>query len=645
MRLTRILSLQWGPAAVAGTVVPPRRKRQFVMKEGRGPCVSGSCGDENSNTERPPPHGSTSFASIPHRTSSGVARALSQREEYRAFKEEEEASMRRRGVPGEWLSPMPKRYGFYDGIDEHGYEAPRASKEERRAMLQAALERNAASVVEFTEGGEQDIDMGGLPESEYHGQAGWTTIPRESALYNNVMAREELDSRTRNNSWTMARQQQQRRSGVCSGADGEGAAPLGTDDSDSVIDDKRRRRRQDEGSYSSVFDGDLLEPNYESIGQPCSTYGLRKMFVAGFTGYQGIITKEEEARICDELMQLLQDRRAAYIAEETRYCVNLYEKELGIPGKDTLAFAMSRAPTLQRVLERFFHLGLIPSPPNICQVSEMIGNFSGYPVHKKPLTIGPYCGILNLVSTTVMYLQHLDSPWFPRVHVNPRSLFVVEQPCLGDYKMGYKRTHQPFHTFEYATRVSKDYRIEVMFATVEAAQMRYLKEAVGMTEYAERKQLSEGSPDQMTILPSPISSSQTSVLSGASDGVVPPFSGSTDKWLERLNHQMHASERDTEMGNKGTLVDGTALREQLLASGFIGAKPRPFEATAITAEANSGEVTEQQTGKMTPAQRRMTALKARYTFAKRLKEESGPWVSKEGVRVIEGHSPRKNTRI
>ncbi|RNF11939.1 hypothetical protein TraAM80_00634 [Trypanosoma rangeli] len=627
MRPNRLCFLKWGHTVAAGTVVPPRRKRQFVMKEGQKSRLSG----DGKKPFQPQQEHCSSASFCPQ---GGLTHKLSQREKYRLHQEQEEAGMCRRGVPGEWLSPVPKRYGLYDGIDEHGYEAARVSKEDRRKMLQAALERNAASVVEFTDGGEEDVDLGGMSADEYHGQTDSMTIPRDSALYNSVLAREELDSRKRNNSWTMARRRQQ---GGGRNVMGKTHATSINEEGDTgVIDDKRRQRKQDEGSYTSVFDENLLEPNYESIGQPRSTYGMRKMFVAGLTSYQGVITCEDEALISDELLHLLQDNRAAYIAEETRYCVNLYEKELGIPGKDTLAFAMNRAPALQRVLGQFFHLGLIPTIPNICQVSEMIGNFSGYPIHKKPATIGPYVGILNLVSTTIMHLQHLDNPWFPRLYMSPRSLVVVEQPCLGEYKMGYKWTHQPFHTFEYATRVSKDYRIEVMFATVEVAQMRCLSDAVGLTEYAEAKQREEGATDERTLLPS--SSSILSSSSTLNDGVT-AFCGSADKWLDRLNRQLHASERGAGSVEKGAAIDGKALREQLLASGGIGAEARTF-ATSAHPVANMDDANQQGKEKVSPTQRRMAALKARYEFAKQLKE-SRPQVVSGGLHVMRGHSPRK----
>ncbi|KAH9578374.1 hypothetical protein LSM04_005137 [Trypanosoma melophagium] len=145
---------------------------------------------------------------------------------------------------------------------------------------------------------------------------------------------------------------------------------------------------------------------------------------------------------------------------------------------------------------------------------------------------------------------------------------------------------------------------------------------------------------------------QQSTSSSSSDGDVSSFSGSTDKWLERLNSQLHASEEVTGNNNdnntsKGTIIDGNALREKLLASGCIGSKSRPLGTSSVggTSDINSGEKNTEQSEKMSPAERRMAALKARYAFAKRLKEETRPQVSSGGVHIIQGYSPRKQTRL
>ncbi|CCW63096.1 unnamed protein product [Phytomonas sp. EM1] len=591
----------------------------------------------------------------------------SQRARYRAFQEQQQSTKEfeacRDGTTASLLTPFPRKYAFYDGIDEHGVEPVKPTREMRRKMMQEALESQAVSVVEFTEGGEADIDLNGLPEAEYHGRSGWTTIPKDSALFNSVYAREELESRQRTNSWRVARLRAAsttptgplQSANDTTTASAEEAPP-------EVLDADRRRRHHDEGGYSHQIEGELLEPMLESIGHPRSVYGLRKMYVNGLMGYQGIISRAEEAAICDELLQLLQHPKAAYIAEESRYCVNLYEPgDLGLPGKDTLAFAFSRAPTLQRVLYRFFFLGLIPSPPNVCQISEMIGNFSGYPVHRKPASIGAYFGLLNLISTTVVHLQHHDCPWYPRLHVNPRSLFVVTEPCLGEYGVGYKRTHEPFHTFEYAMRVSKDYRIEVLFATVETSHNQLLRESIALTEYAQ-KQLTDGA-----------AATQTGV---EETGAYPNgTSTSMDPWLQKLRDQLHAREvmssmglssqeashrgieatpgvflpranDGLDMGVKTVIVDGHALRREMEAKLLIGQTPRTFrihEEEPSSADAPAGLVSPKEgkkAGISSPARRRLDALKTRHEFAKLLKSQIPASRSNDGPTLIRGHSPR-----
>lgn len=393
----------------------------------------------------------------------------------------------------------------------------------------------------------------------------------------------------------------------------------------------RRRRRASEGGYSHTLDGELLEPTPENVGLSRSTYSMRRLYIDGLVGYEGVVTRAEEAAMSEELLHLLQDRNAAYIAEEARYCVNLYEKELGVSaglttreglcgGGNTLAFGLDRAPVLQRVLYRFFILGLIPAPPNVCQVSEMTGNFSGYPVHHKPAAIGPYYGILNLISPTVLHMQHRDCPWFPRLHLTPRSLFVIREPCLSEYATGYQGTHQPFHSFEYATRVSKDYRLEVLFACVEVAHMTHLKEAVRLTDYAAERaaaiaaaagnadahaRLCKGAPDDSDEHPcadrkSPGTSQEdtrTCVRASKEDTTTTEeedevekewrygqkrssagdetASRNTDAWIEAMREKMHAHERHGGGNHRGAattpaVVDGHALRRQLQRELRIG---------------------------------------------------------------------------
>ena len=620
----------------------------------------------------------------------------SPREAYRRQKAERHAAdaaaaAAQPDVAGSYFTPLPRQYGFYDGLDEHTLGIPQPSREERREQLRAALESQAAAVVEFTEGGEADIEMNGLPAEQYHGQSGWTTIPKESALYQTLWKHGELESRQRTNSWGVAM-----RHGRGSGGGGLGdllgesavhhcsetAAPEAekgaaahesenVEEEEEVLDDRRRRRQHDESLYSTALEGELLAPTPASVGQPRSTYALRKMFVDGLVGYQGMISRAEEAAVSEELLHLLQSPRAAYVAEEARYCVNLYEKELGIPGRDTLAFALSSCPTLQRVLYRFFFLGLIPAVPNVCQVSEMVGTFSGYPVHRHPRSIGSYVGLLNLVSTSVLHLQHKDAPWYPRLHLTPRSVFVVTEPCLSDYAMGYKQTQQPFHAFEYATRVSKDYRLEVLFATVETAQAPTLSQAVQLTEYAAAKmaggaggeaaraavQLQDGSSSSSSsagssAMTSPNTTGGEATFSASSSSTAAdPLKGSTDEWLQQVRERLHHAGKG-EDGAK--TIDGHALRRQLLAQHVIGSRSRDEGGAGANSEADSSlphhtspssSSFPQSKSPSSAAQRRLAALKARFEFAKSLKAAKQQVdVSNSGPRLIRGHSPKDRYR-
>jgi hypothetical protein len=150
--------------------------------------------------------------------------------------------------------------------------------------------------------------------------------------------------------------------------------------------------------------------------------------------------------------------------------------------QDTLAFGMDRCPVLQEVLFRLHFLELIPSMPNLCQVSEMTGPFAGYPPHLKHPSIGSYFGLLNLVSSSVLHLHHLDIPWHPRIYVSPRSLFVVQGTCLEEYRIGSSKTQKAFHPFNHSMRVSRDFRVEILFANVDVQQKKFLREAIALSD-------------------------------------------------------------------------------------------------------------------------------------------------------------------
>lgn len=463
------------------------------------------------------------------------------------------------------------------------------------------------------------------------------SIPRDSALYSAYSARHQLDSRSRMNTWTLARHKNARPADGWDGShDMASSPPLASSlfttreerkgtlttptasetahvspteggrwesealakDGEGVMvyTDGRRHHRTHEACYSDVLGNEMLADQPASKGESRSTYGLRKIPLPGVRMYQEIVSEAEEVKINEELLNVLQHPGAAYITTETRYCVHLYERELGIPGYDTLAFDMRTAsPTLQQVLHRFFYLGLIPSLPNICQVSEMIGNFAGYPVHEKPEAIGSYYGVLNFISPTILHFQHKSCPWFPRLYLSPRSVTVVTDPCLSDFKMGYKQTHQPFHEFEYHSRISKDYRIEVLFATVEVEHLKHLKESIMLTDYA-AKHLAHRTvaalpppsahPSLERDSPAASSSSLASLRSTASPhgGNDDPFLASTDSWIQKLRQDLQLDHRSGGGGGGGVSsgqypsnrstaapLDGNLLREEVRRRGLVGA--------------------------------------------------------------------------
>jgi hypothetical protein len=343
-------------------------------------------------------------------------------------------------------------------MDEQCFEPNRPSHDERIVMLQQALEKRAATGLDVTVGGESDIDLGGAPPSEYHRRGdSFVTIPEDSPLFQSIVDKDSLPSREQSNTWDVLGRRVSVQSSV------NPASEL----------------------YDSMFNADVaLEPSRGLIAHSRSTYAAKKLLLDGLSAYSDLITPAEEVKLCAELLRLLQHRSAAFIVEEGRHCINLYEHELSIPRHDPLAFSMHQCPLLMEVIHRLFHLHVIPVLPNVCQVSEFVTAYSGYPVHKKPSSIGPYYAMLNLVSSNVLYLQHISCPWRPRLRVAPRAVYVFEGPCLAEYKMGYRRTHQPFHNFNFETRLSSDYRIEVAFAAVDTAATRYLRDAVAMTEYA-----------------------------------------------------------------------------------------------------------------------------------------------------------------
>lgn len=558
----------------------------------------------------------------------------------------------------QWREKCTTREDSHPGIqsrfDAQCFSSPASASWKQPPLVSShtGVRPHAASVVasvEFVDGGSGDASPPlpsfsrfptsfGKQDGEQEEEV--MSIPRDSALYSAYSARHQLDSRSRVNTWELARHKNYHHADWWDENDRKAPSPPPLSSSSSTpreeksststaegeahmypkehamgsrealaneggveragvmaLTDARRKHRTHEACYSDELRNEMLADHPASKGESRSTYGLRKIPMPGVCMYQEIVSEAEEVKINDELLKVLQDPGAAYITTETRYCVHLYERELGIPGYDTLAFDMRTAsPTLQQVLHRFFYLGLIPSLPNICQVSEMIGNFAGYPVHEKPEAIGSYYGILNFISPTILHFQHKSCPWFPRLYLSPRSVTVVTDPCLSDFKMGYKQTHQPFHEFEYHTRVSKDYRIEVLFATVEVEHLKNLNDSIQLTDYA-AKHLAHHTvatlPSSAVLTPSQrgfqAASSVASPRRTSSPSESDPFLASTDSWIKKLRQDLQLDHRSGSGGGISSAqypsdrsfavpLDGNLLREEVRKRGLVGAARPSLEA-------------------------------------------------------------------
>lgn len=466
-----------------------------------------------------------------------------------------------RSGTGDVLSGRTRR--LHDGIDDAGYQPPssKLTKEERRRQMREALEEKGHSYVAFTEeGAERDFITGGVPQQNRRGSVDGVTISGESSMFSTLIQQKELKSKKGISSWSALERDakgdlQERRS-----REEEWRTRNTLHD---------RQWREDESTYHTDHDDPVLEHAYEAVQHSVSIYTHKKLFMDGLFGVERFITKEEERALCEELIRCTQSPSAAYIPEEGRYCINLYERELGIPSKDPLALSLNKhAPLLMDMFLRAFYVGLIPSIPNLAQVSEFTGAFSGYPTHLKNNSIGPFMGCLSLISPTVMHMTHISSPWLPRLYLRPRSLYVMQQPCLGEYRVGFKAPEKHVHTFRGATRQSKDYRIEILFACVDTRQSPLLRDAVDMTAYASKKLLAAPHGDTPSASPLP---DLTSMLSKASDG---------------------GEIRDGVATQVPT--DGLLLKERALSSGLVGNRPKVVSASTAEMSARIARLKEKE---------------------------------------------------
>lgn len=477
---------------------------------------------------------------------------------------------------GVGAAPRLRQRSAADGIDESGYQTPRSkvTKAERRARMRAALEERDHTYVAFTEDGEEghgDADStafiaGGVPADRLGNNnnardtnAG-ATISGQSSMFSTLFQqRAEFKSRRGVTSWSLLEREGR---GL-----GTTAQTGGTSSDDPLAarrerDDEWRQRntlhdrqwREDESTYHTDHDDPILEHAHESVQNTVSIYARRRMYMDGLFGVERFITREEERALCEELVRVTQSPTAAFVPEEGRYCVNLYERELGIPDKDPLALSLNtHAPLLLDVFLRAFYVGLIPSIPNMAQVSEFVGAYSGYPASIRSNSIGSFLGALSLVSPTVMHMGHCSSPWRPKLYLQPRSLYVLQQPALTEYRVGFRAPSKSTHTFRHLTRQSKDYRIEVLFACVDAKQSPMLRDAAAMTDYAAGRLLAEGGT----------SSNSSSSTSSPSYGM-PDLSA-------MLAHAADGGEVRDGTASKAPM-DGLALKAKAQAAGLVGSQ-------------------------------------------------------------------------
>lgn len=375
-------------------------------------------------------------------------------------------------------SDVPRSEPSVGGI----YAQQRQATTERKAAFMSWLRsREDVSSVELTKEDEASAFSDYPSEGAFHEANPQTVrVPAASALGQMLTKKPYLESRKGCNTWnTLPR------------ADDDGA------------EDAVRAQSTDEewyrsdAFYNSDFRRTNAEHQAEAVQYSVSIYTKRKLVIDDLYSYHEMITRREEKDIAGELVTLLHDERSVdFHPEEGRYCVNLHDKQMVLPVRDKatgvklhpIIFSLAtHAPTLARVLHRFYKLGLVPAVPNTVQVSEYVSPYGGYAPQRKHPSIGPYLGVLGLVSQSLMALRHVDQPWLPQIMAVPRSLHVCGQQVLNEYRIGYPQTHSNTHTFQGASRHTKDYRIEVLFATVDSRTLPAMRDVQRLSDYAETR--------------------------------------------------------------------------------------------------------------------------------------------------------------
>eukprot|EP00760_Papus_ankaliazontas_P011054 PhM_4_TR14639/c0_g1_i1/m.62822 len=264
------------------------------------------------------------------------------------------------------------------------------------------------------------------------------------------------------------------------------------------IEEARRREatfteyQSSEGIYRDLFKPVTLDSHRDMLTSPVSLYTSRRLRPDGLRSYEEFITEAEERDIMAEIMSTALHTKANYIVQDGRYCTNYFERELGVPGRSPLAWSTAKLPTLGSVLERAYRLGLIPLLPNTFQINEFVTSDSGYKRHRKHACLGPYIGILNLVSPDILTFRHETEPWRPKLFMQPRSLHVAERVIRYDYSFEVEQTPKKESQNINFTRHTKDYRVEVLFACVDYSMHPALDIADKMTTYANDKKRAAG---------------------------------------------------------------------------------------------------------------------------------------------------------
>ena len=433
------------------------------------------------------------------------------------------------------ITPSPRQFQELSQVSFDPLDRARTKSERREAlkkMKRVAMEEKQQereddmniSHVSVAEGKSTNPVLKEM--NDFNNRGNQTAIASESALAQSTIFRNTLPSRRNMSSWDLIGGgrggNQHRHKQEYDDLYGSKSARKSSSSIDEDVAQRSSSRawEKSEGHYKHTFDESTnLEHHRDALQHSRSVYTQRELPIPGLYAYHNFITPLEEKQVAGELTKLLLKPVAAFHATEGRYCVNLLDKKINLKvdntssllstnsnnreeqnpeeeettaaknDNNTLAFSIHEdSPTLKSVFQRASRLGLIPSMPNVVQVSEMVTPYSGYPPHLKHTSIGSYCGVLNLISRAQMSFVHLDQPWAPKVLMVPRSMYVMSEDLMKQFRVGYSmmdhelKYHQ---TSQEVARFTKDYRLEVMFATVDVEEVPRLAVPVKASEKLE----------------------------------------------------------------------------------------------------------------------------------------------------------------